>query len=246
MQWNYQYGKRYGSPEFSVNNPDTLGHDPVPVRSVKLLENKKSIFVEMPALKPVMQLYLRMKLCDIEGVEFSADLFSSPMYPHPPYASQGIAEAVTIRRDIGKLRTENTQPKKKPDWSGKITEGAREIVVKTISGLKYDKTLIKAKPGEAVILKLVNVDAMPHNLVIVKPGTTKKVGDASFKMLNDPKAGEKDYVPDLPDVLHFVPVIDPNKQHSLHFSTPEQPGDYPFICTFPGHWMAMQGILKVE
>ena len=60
---------------------------------------------------------------------------------------------------------------------------------------------------------------MPHNLVIVKPGTTKKVGDASFKMLNDPKAGEKDYVPDLPDVLHFVPVIDPNKQHSLHFST---------------------------
>ena len=57
---------------------------------------------------------------------------------------------------------------------------------------------------------------------------------------------EKDYVPDLPDVLHFVPVIDPNKQHSLHFSTPEQPGDYPFICTFPGHWIAMQGILKVE
>ena len=246
QQWNYQYGKRYGSPEFSVNNPDTLGHDPVPVRSVKLLENKKSIFVEMPALKPVMQLYLRMKLCDIEGVEFSADLFSSPMYPHPPYASRGIAEAATVSRNIGKLRTENTQPKKKPDWSGKITEGAREIVVKTISGLKYDKTLIKAKPGEAVILKLVNVDAMPHNLVIVKPGTTKKVGDASFKMLNDPKAGEKDYVPDLPDVLHFVPVIDPNKQHSLHFSTPEQPGDYPFICTFPGHWMAMQGILKVE
>ena len=43
---------------------------------------------------------------------------------------------------------------------------------------------------------------------------------------------------------YFVPVIDPNKQHSLHFSTPEQPGDYPFICTFPGHWIAMQGILK--
>ena len=246
QQWNYQYGKRYGSPEFSVNNPDTLGHDPVPVRSVKLLDNKKSIFVEMPALKPVMQLYLRMKLRDIEGVEFSADLFSSPMYPHPPFASEGIAEAVTIGRDIGKLRTENTQPKKKPDWSGNITEGAREIVVQTISGLKYDQTLIKAKPGEAIILKLVNVDAMPHNLVIVKLGSIQKVGDASFKMLNDPKAAEKDYVPDLPDVLHFVPVIDPNKEHSLHFSTPEQPGDYPFICTFPGHWMAMQGILKVE
>ena len=38
---------------------------------------------------------------------------------------------------------------------------------------------------------------MPHNLVIVKPGAVQTVGNASFKMLNDPKAGEKSYVPDL-------------------------------------------------
>jgi uncharacterized cupredoxin-like copper-binding protein len=246
QQWNYEYGKRYGSPEFSVNNPDSLGHDPVPVRSVKLLDNKESIFVEMPALKPVMQLYLRMKLRDVDGVEFSADLFSSPMYPHPPYSADGLAKVVATKRDIGELRTENTKPKKKPDWSGKITEGAREILIKTISGLKYDKTLVEAKKGETLVLKLVNVDAMPHNLVIVKPGTAQKVGDASFKMLNDPKAGEKDYVPDLSEVVHFVPVIDPNTQHSLHFTAPKEAGDYPFICTFPGHWIAMQGILRIK
>jgi uncharacterized cupredoxin-like copper-binding protein len=216
------------------------------VRSVKLLDNKKSIFVEMPALKPVMQLYLRMKLRDVDGVEFSADLFSSPMYPHPPYSVDGLAKVVETKRDIGALRTENTQPKTKPDWSGKITEGAREILIKTISGLKYDKTLVEAKKGETLVLKLVNVDAMPHNLVIVKPGTAQKVGDASFKMLNDPKAGEKDYVPDLSEVLHFVPVIDPNTQHSLHFTAPKEAGDYPFICTFPGHWIAMQGILRIK
>jgi hypothetical protein len=29
QQWNYEYGKRYGSPEFSVNHPESLGHDPV-------------------------------------------------------------------------------------------------------------------------------------------------------------------------------------------------------------------------
>ena len=246
QQWNYEYGKRYGSPEFSVNTPDSLGHDPVPVRSVQLLADKKSIFVEIPALKPVMQLYLRMKLRDVDGVDFSADLFSSPMYPHSPYSADGLAKVVATDRDIGALRTENTKSKKKPDWSGKVTEGAREILIKTISGLKYDKTLIEAKAGEALVLKLVNIDAMPHNLVIVKPGSTQKVGDASFKMLNDPKAGEKDYVPDLSEVLHFVPVIDPNKQHSLHFSAPKEAGDFPFICTFPGHWMAMQGILRVK
>jgi azurin len=106
--------------------------------------------------------------------------------------------------------------------------------------------LVEAIKGETLVLKLVNVDAMPHNLVIVKPGTAQKVGDASFKMLNDPKAGEKDYVPDLSEVLHFVPVIDPNTQHSLHFTAPKEAGDYPFICTFPGHWIAMQGILRIK
>ena len=40
QQWNYEYGKRYGSPEFSVNHPESLGHDPLAVRSVQLLENK--------------------------------------------------------------------------------------------------------------------------------------------------------------------------------------------------------------
>jgi hypothetical protein len=246
QQWNYEYGKRYGSPEFSVNHPESLGHDPVIVRSVQLLENKKSIFVEMPDLKPVMQLYLRMKLKDMDGVDFAADLFASPMYPHPPYSAKGLAAPVSSKGDIGQLRTENTKPKKQADWSGKITEGAREIVVKTISGLKYDKTLIEAKTGEALVLKMVNVDAMPHNLVIVKPGAVQTVGNASFKMLNDPKAGEKSYVPDLPEVLHFIPVIDPEKQHSLHFTAPKQAGDYPYICTFPGHWMAMQGVLRIK
>ena len=200
----------------------------------------------MPDLKPAMQLYLRMKLKDMDGVDFAADLFASPMYPHPPYSAKGLAIPVSSKGEIGQLRTETTKPKKQTDWSGKITEGAREIVVKTISGLKYDKTLIDAKAGEALVLKMVNVDAMPHNLVIVKPGAVQTVGNASFKMLNDPKAGEKSYVPDLSEVLHFIPVIDPEKQHSLHFTAPRQAGDYPYICTFPGHWMAMQGILRVK
>ena len=136
--------------------------------------------------------------------------------------------------------------RKKQNWSGQQTEGERLVVIDAISGLKYSKTLIKAKTGEALALKLNNNDAMPHNLVIVAKESAQKVGDASFKMLSDPKAGEKNYAPDLSEVLHVIPVINPGETHTLHFRTPETPGDYPFICTFPGHWMAMQGILKVE
>ena len=52
---------------------------------------------------------------------------------------------------------------------------------------------------------------MNHNLVIVEPGSTKKVGEASFKMISDPKAGEKNYAPDMKEVLHVIPVIEPEK-----------------------------------
>ncbi|MCB1209408.1 MAG: hypothetical protein KDK97_08785 [Verrucomicrobiales bacterium] len=26
----------------------------------------------------------------------------------------------------------------------------------------------------------------------------------------------------------------------------KEKGDYPYLCTFPGHWMVMNGVLKVE
>ena len=245
--WNYEYAKRYGSPEFSISQPESLGHDRLNIRSVSLLEDGKSIFVELPKLEPVMQLHLRMHLKDADGTEFKTDLFASPMYPDSPFTAKSLAPPVPGKATFVSLRIAGqTTNRKKQNWSGQQTEGERLVVNDAISGLKYSKTLIKAKTGEALALKLNNNDAMPHNLVIVAKESAQKVGDASFKMLSDPKAGEKNYAPDLSEVLHVIPVINPGEAHTLHFRTPETPGDYPFICTFPGHWMAMQGILKVE
>ena len=65
----------------------------------------------MPDLKPVMQLYLRMKLKDLDGVEFAADLFASPMYPHPLYSAKGLAIPVSSKGDIGQLRRKPPSPK---------------------------------------------------------------------------------------------------------------------------------------
>ena len=244
--WNYEYAKRYGSPEFSAKNPESLGHDRVTVRSVKLLEGGKSIFVEMPDLEPIMQLHIRMHLQDVDGTAFKTDLFCSPMFPDKPYSTAGLAKPRKNKLTFVSLRVASQESKNKPDYTGETIEGEREIRIDTISGLKYSRTLLEAKPNEALVLKLKNIDAMPHNLVIIKPGSTQKVGEASFKMISDPKAGEKNYAPDLNEVLHIIPVIEPGKTHALHFRAPKEPGDYPYICTFPGHWMAMQGILRVK
>jgi azurin len=244
--WNYEYAKRYGSPEFSAKDPKSLGHDPIPVRSVKLLADN-SIFVEMPAMEPVMQLHLRMHLRAADGHEFKTDLFASPMYPGEHFTAKGLAKPRTDKPTAIALRV--VVPEKEQEGSnttGKVLEGAREIIVDAVAGLQYAQKLIEVKADEPLAWKLRNTDVMPHNLVLVKPNGAKTVGMASFKMMSDPTAGKKHYIPDLPEVLAFIPVINPSKEHTLYLRAPKAPGDYPYICTFPGHWMAMRGVLKVR
>ncbi|MDC3255557.1 plastocyanin/azurin family copper-binding protein, partial [bacterium] len=130
--------------------------------------------------------------------------------------------------------------------SGKPIEGERQLVMEAVGGLQYKQTELTAKPGEALALHFKNTDVMPHNWVLVKPGTMQTVGTASFAMLNDPDAGKKQYVPELNAVLNHVPVVNAGQEHILHFSAPVAPGEYPYICTFPGHWQAMRGVLIVK
>lgn len=245
--WNYEYAKRYGSPEFSPSHPESLGHDPVSIRSVTLLGDGSSLFVEMPTMSPVMQLHLRMHLTSADGTTFKTDLFASPMYPGPHFDATGLEPTRPGKPTAIALRVAHEEAATSDiAESGSPETNERQLVVEAIGGLQYKQKLLLAKPGEALALTLNNTDVMPHNLVIVKQGSTRTVGEASFKMLNDPKAGEKNYVPDLADVLEFIPIVNPGKGHTLHFRAPDTPGDYPYICTFPGHWMAMQGILRVQ
>ena len=245
--WNYEYARRYGSPEFSQKVPDSLGHDRVKIQSVKLLNKGQSLFIEMPWMPVVMQLHLRMHLKASDGHSFKTDLFASPMYPGPAFKAPGLSRLPERKPGGINLRIAGQKTKPKANGAtGEPLEGARELVVNAIGGLQYDKTELTAKAGEPLALKLRNQDVMPHNLVLVQPGKAKVIGEASFKMLNDPKAGEKNYIPDSPKVIAFIPVINPETEHTLHIKAPEKPGNYPYLCTFPGHWQVMRGLLKVR
>jgi len=243
--WNYEYAKRYGSPEFSAKRPGSLGHDRIEVRSVILLESGNALFVEMPTMEPVMQLHLRMHLVSADGQAFKTDLFASPMYPSAPLTLPGLAETVSGKPSAIALRVAMDEGPVSQK-SGKPIEGERQLVMEAVGGLQYKQTELTAKPGEALALHFKNTDVMPHNWVLVKPGTMQTVGTASFAMLNDPDAGKKQYVPELNAVLNHVPVVNAGQEHILHFSAPVAPGEYPYICTFPGHWQAMRGVLIVK
>jgi putative membrane-bound dehydrogenase-like protein len=124
--------------------------------------------------------------------------------------------------------------------------GATVITIKVIQNeMKYDLKSFTVTAGKPVILVLENPDFMQHNLVITKQGAMKIVGEAADKLAGSPNGADMSYVPDIPEVLFSTKLANPQETVRIQFTAPAQPGDYPFVCTFPGHWSLMNGTMKV-
>jgi azurin len=126
------------------------------------------------------------------------------------------------------------------DWNGKADY---TFDMGTKPGLKYDRTELEAKAGSKIRLTFNNVDDMPHNWVLVMPGTANDIGMIALNMGLD---GMKlNYIPNSPKVLHHTKLMQPGTSESIYFTAPLQPGSYTYVCTYPGHSMLMQGTLKI-
>jgi azurin len=124
---------------------------------------------------------------------------------------------------------------------------ATTITIKVVPDMmKYDIESFTVQAGQEVIIEFENTDGMQHNMLIVQQGALETVGAAADAMLRDPNAAQKNYVPEIPEVLHATKLLNPEEVVTLRFVAPSAPGDYPFVCTFPGHWRMMNGIMKVS
>ncbi|MBC7920492.1 MAG: ThuA domain-containing protein [Ferruginibacter sp.] len=112
--------------------------------------------------------------------------------------------------------------------------------------LQFDKKEFSVTAGKPVEITFENPDAMQHNVVIGKPASLEIIGAAADKMITAPNGAEQNYVPSIPQVLFATKLVDPDGSFRLQFTAPSQPGDYPFVCTFPGHWRVMNGVMKVK
>lgn len=118
------------------------------------------------------------------------------------------------------------------------------------SPLSYEKTELSVKAGQKVKLTLNNsggVLPQPHNFLLLKPGKLDAVGALANAMLADPQGMAKSYIPEAakPDIIANTKLVQPNGTETIEFTAPADAGDYPYICTFPGHWMLMRGIMHV-
>jgi putative membrane-bound dehydrogenase-like protein len=146
---------------------------------------------------------------------------------------------------IAALFADNNLGKPEPTRSNPIS-GGTVIKLRVIKNeMKYDRKEFSVEAGKAVEIVFENPDFMQHNLVITQIGALQTVGKAADKMAADAKGAEKNYVPELPEVLFATKLVNPQQSAVLRFTAPSKTGDYPFVCTFPGHWSIMNGVMKV-
>ena len=128
-----------------------------------------------------------------------------------------------------------------------VTGAKREkpfrITISTIEDkMLYDIKKFEVESGKSVILTFKNKDFPPHNLLIVKPGKADEVANLAIALGND--GFGKQWRPDTPLILWGSTMIDYDEETVISFTAPS-PGDYPYVCTFPGHAMMMRGVMKV-
>jgi azurin len=241
--WNYRYSSAYGSPEFSPRHYGIPGHDALAITSAHVLADGRSIFLEIPELQPVNQLHLHVPV----GPGRAQDLFLTvhrldvPFTEYPGY--QAIAKQIAAHPILTDLAM-SAQLVPNP-WKKTLSK-AKTITLEAGKNLSFETRLLTVRAGENIKLTFSNPDVVPHNWILVKPGSLERVGDLANKLVADPKAVSHHYVPRTDDVLCYTDIVPPNERFTIYFRAPSQRGRYPYLCSFPGHWMVMNGQMIVE
>ncbi len=124
--------------------------------------------------------------------------------------------------------------------------GVRVIRLGTLfERMSYDQDVIAVGAGKPVEFVFENSDLMPHNFVILKAGSLEEVGLLAEATAQQPDAAGRDFVPQSPFVLLGSKLLQPRTSQKLSFTAPAEPGVYPYVCTYPGHWRRMYGALYV-
>lgn len=144
------------------------------------------------------------------------------------------------------------QPAAKPDSTPKATNAAgvpaAKHVIEANDTMRFNKKLIEVPAGEKITITLKNVGHMPkstmgHNLVILDHGRSPD----SF-MVEATFAKDTEYIPAeyASWILAHTKLLGPGESDTITFTAPDKPGEYHYLCSFPGHSaVGMKGIMRV-
>jgi azurin len=132
-----------------------------------------------------------------------------------------------------------------------VRRSLRELAVRVVlihtlyEQMMYDLRYFTVQAGKPVQVILQNSDTMPHNIVITAPGAMQEIALTAGAMQANDDPAVKQFVPDSPKVLQSTKLVQPDESAKLSFTAPPKPGNYPFLCTYPGHWVKMYGVMQV-
>ena len=129
------------------------------------------------------------------------------------------------------------------------THAAQKVTITGNDTMQFDKREFTVNSGEKVELEFKNIGKLPkiamgHNLVILKKGISSlKFGQKVMSL----GASATNALPEgsMEDVIAATKLLGPGENETLTFTAPE-PGDYQFVCSFPGHFAMMRGIMVVK
>jgi len=142
------------------------------------------------------------------------------------------------------------EPKPEPEVKAEIVVDDGTVVTINLTAsdaMQYNTDKIEIKSGRTVKLNLQHVGKMPvdmmgHNFVLLASGT-----DSAAFAAAGVTAKDTDYIADsMKDkVIAKTKMIGGGASDSIEFAAPA-PGEYDFLCTFPGHSAIMKGKLIVS
>jgi uncharacterized cupredoxin-like copper-binding protein len=249
--FTYKYHHIYGSP--------IINQGSCPIKGIMVSNDGLKVRVVLDSIK---EGYVHeVKLKNIKNTEGVGLLHNFAYYtmnniPQGDKAQLTDNQKVKPMTHMGHAGMNMPTPSKKPKKGKEIISPKRltempsnwgqpdeVILISTKPGLKYDKELIQVKVGSKVKLVFNNNDDMQHNIVITNPTEANNMGAKAMDL--GLKGPDMQYVPNHKNVLFHSNVLEPGKSETIYFIVPEKAGDYQFVCTYPGHYAAMQGILRV-
>ncbi|NCF92627.1 MAG: hypothetical protein GWQ05_16985 [Verrucomicrobiaceae bacterium] len=201
-----------------------------------------------------------------ESLEAILPVLDQPMGDHLRYTMRCVLGAKSMVQHLEavpalKERVASFQKKGSkldPDKVAGAPRDAREAAFDNQRGLKqikigclperllFTRDRFRVKAGQPVKLLFSNPDVTQHNIVFVEPGAEEEIGMAGNEMAKDPEAAKKGFIPKSSKILYHSRLLNQGEIQAMRFEAPEKPGRYPYLCTFPGHWVVMKGVMIVR
>ena len=129
-------------------------------------------------------------------------------------------------------------------------QAATKVSISGNDQMQFSVKEFEVKAGEQIELEFKNEGTLPkiamgHNIVILKEGVSAIAFGGKALQAG---ANATNALPDSvkSDVIAHSQLLGPGEIEIVKFKAPTNPGIHQFVCTFPGHYAMMRGVMVVK